>query len=105
MLNTIGSLCGAETTGILDCVAYTAGVSGTLAVSTVDIDAERRLPGSCWALGVMHSGIAGSLSPHDTARHLQDRIQKSYLEMDTLDALVTPPLNKVSHTRARIVTS
>ena len=45
----------------------------------------------------MHSGVAGSLSPFDTARHLQDRIQTSYLEMDTLDALVTPPLNKVSH--------
>lgn len=28
MLNTVGSLCGAESTGILDCVTYTAGVSG-----------------------------------------------------------------------------
>lgn len=43
----------------------------------------------------MHSGIAGSFSPHDTAAHLKDRIQTSYLDMDTLDALVTPPTNKV----------
>ena len=28
LLNTIGSLSGADATGILSCVAYTAGVSG-----------------------------------------------------------------------------
>ncbi len=28
MLNTIGSLIGAESAGILSCVSYTAGVSG-----------------------------------------------------------------------------
>ncbi|GJE96563.1 FabD/lysophospholipase-like protein [Phanerochaete sordida] len=77
MLNTVGSLCGAKTTGILDCVTYTAGVSG-----------------SCWALGVMHSGVSGSHLPHDAARHLKDRIQTSYLDMDTLDALINPPTNK-----------
>ncbi|KIP11177.1 hypothetical protein PHLGIDRAFT_114837 [Phlebiopsis gigantea 11061_1 CR5-6] len=80
MLNTIGSLCGAEASGIFDCVAYTAGVSG-----------------SCWALGVMHSGVAGSSSAFVAAQHLKDRIQTSYLDMVTLDALVTPPINKSSH--------
>lgn len=30
MLNTIGSLAGAERTGILACTTYTAGVSGKL---------------------------------------------------------------------------
>lgn len=28
MLNTIGSLIGAQSIGLLDCVTYTAGVSG-----------------------------------------------------------------------------
>ena len=28
MLNTLGSLCAARSLGVLDCVAYTAGVSG-----------------------------------------------------------------------------
>ncbi|KAI0091361.1 FabD/lysophospholipase-like protein [Irpex rosettiformis] len=77
MLMTAGSLIGAESTGILPCVTYTAGVSG-----------------SCWALGVMHSGVAGSVSPDCVAQHLKDRIQVSYLDMGTLDALVTPPTNK-----------
>lgn len=30
MLNTIGSLIGADRTGILGCTTYTAGVSGDL---------------------------------------------------------------------------
>jgi hypothetical protein len=30
MLNTIGSLCGADSAGILDCISYTAGVSGEI---------------------------------------------------------------------------
>ncbi|KAI0682847.1 FabD/lysophospholipase-like protein [Cytidiella melzeri] len=77
MLMTAGSLVGAQVTGILPCVTYTAGVSG-----------------SCWALGVMHSGIAGSTLPGDVGQHLKERIQVSYLEMGTLDALVSPPTNK-----------
>ena len=51
--------------------------------------------GSCWALGVMHSGVVGSVQPEAVARHLQDRIQVSYLDKSTLDALVSPPTNKV----------
>ncbi|KAI9069393.1 FabD/lysophospholipase-like protein [Trametes sanguinea] len=77
MLNTLGSLTAARTSGILDCVTYTAGVSG-----------------SCWALGVMYSGVSGSHSPEQAAAHARERIQKSYLDIETLDALVTPPTNK-----------
>ena len=111
MLNTIGSLCGAEDTGILDCVTYTAGVSGRSMWQRCTAGNKhsrfiysfsspiRFFAGSCWALGTMYSGVAGSFSPSDAADHLQDRIQKSYLEMDTLDALVTPPTNKVSDRR------
>ncbi len=51
--------------------------------------------GSCWALSVMYSGVAGSVLPEDVADYLEDRIQVSYLDMSTLDALVTPPTNKV----------
>lgn len=43
----------------------------------------------------MHSGVAGSSSAFVAAQHLKDRIQTSYLDMVTLDALVTPPINKV----------
>ena len=43
----------------------------------------------------MHSGVPGSHAPQDAARYLKDRIQKSYLDMDTLDALINPPTNKV----------
>ncbi|KAI8973120.1 FabD/lysophospholipase-like protein [Trametes punicea] len=77
MLNTLGSLTAARTLGILDCVTYTAGVSG-----------------SCWALGILYSGVAGSHLPEDAAAHAKDRIRVSYLDMETLDALVTPPTNK-----------
>ncbi|KAJ3554539.1 hypothetical protein NM688_g3054 [Phlebia brevispora] len=77
MLNTSGSLIAAERSGILSCTAYTAGVSG-----------------SCWALGVLHSGVAGSLDPYLVSRHIQDRIRVSYLDRSTLDALITPPTNK-----------
>ncbi|KAI0346554.1 FabD/lysophospholipase-like protein [Trametopsis cervina] len=77
MLMTAGSLVGAESSGLLSCVTYTAGVSG-----------------SCWALGVMYSGVVGSVLAGDTASYLKDRIQVSYLEMGTLDALVSPPTNR-----------
>lgn len=43
----------------------------------------------------MYSGVAGSVLPEDVADYLEDRIQVSYLDMSTLDALVTPPTNKV----------
>ncbi|OJT06010.1 Cytosolic phospholipase A2 zeta [Trametes pubescens] len=77
MLNTLGSLSAAKSLGVLDCVSYTAGVSG-----------------SCWALSILYSGVAGSNKPEDAAAHAKDRIQLSYLDMDTLDALVTQPTNK-----------
>ncbi|KAI0354075.1 FabD/lysophospholipase-like protein [Trametes cingulata] len=77
MLNTLGSLTAAKASGVLDCVTYTAGVSG-----------------SCWALGILYSGVAGSHRPEDAAAHAKARIQVSYLDMETLDALVTPPTNK-----------
>ncbi|KAI0764706.1 FabD/lysophospholipase-like protein [Fomes fomentarius] len=77
MLNTLGSISAARSLGILDCITYTAGVSG-----------------SCWALGLLYSGVAGSSSPSDAAAHARDRIAKSYIDMDTLDALTNRPTNK-----------
>ncbi|OBZ72357.1 Cytosolic phospholipase A2 [Grifola frondosa] len=77
MLNTLGSLSAADSMGLLDCITYTAGVSG-----------------SCWALGVLYSGVAGSHAPNDAAQFIKDRIQTSYLDTATLDALITPPTNK-----------
>jgi len=79
MLNTIGSLAGARSTGLLDCVTYAAGISG-----------------SCWSLGLLYSGVAGSHDPFDAGQHAKDRIQLSYLDTATLEALITPPTNKVS---------
>lgn len=95
MLNTIGSLCGAEASGVLDCVTYTAGVSGKFCPRTCRVILTCYCSGSCWALGVMHSGVAGSSSAFDAALHLKDRIQTSYLDMSTLDALVAPLTNQV----------
>ncbi|KAK7690859.1 hypothetical protein QCA50_005961 [Cerrena zonata] len=63
MLNTTGSLIGAQRNGIFPCVSYTAGVSG-------------------------------SHDPSDAAEHIKSRIQTSYLDTDTLDALTTAPTNK-----------
>ncbi|GJJ06102.1 hypothetical protein Clacol_000291 [Clathrus columnatus] len=77
MLNTIGSLSACNSTRLLDCVTYTAGISG-----------------SCWALGTIYSGVAGSTNPVDAGQHVKDRIKLSYLDMATLEALVTPPTNK-----------
>ena len=79
MLNTLGSLSGAKQAGLFDCVAYTAGISG-----------------SCWSLGILYSGVAGSNNPLDAAEHAKDRIKLSYVDTATLEALVTPPTNKVS---------
>jgi cytosolic phospholipase A2 len=78
MLNTIGSLSGAQEAGILGCITYIAGVSG-----------------SCWSLGVIYSGVAGSCNPLDAGRHVKDRIQFGYLDKRTLEALIVPPTNKV----------
>ena len=58
------------------------------------------LLGSCWALGVLYSGVAGSYTPRDAAAHAKERIQTSYLDMETLDALVKPPTNKVCAVRS-----
>lgn len=78
MLNTIGSLSACESAGLLSCITYTAGISG-----------------SCWALGIIYSGVAGSTRPADVGQHVKERISLSYLDMATLEALVTPPTNKV----------
>lgn len=59
--------------------------------------------GSCWALSVMYSGVAGSHHPQDTANHLKDRIKTSYLDLATLDELVNTPTNKVRHPLHRLV--
>ncbi|QRV94152.1 phospholipase [Ceratobasidium sp. AG-Ba] len=77
MVNTFGALKGAQETGILDCTSYVAGISG-----------------SCWALGILYSGIVGGPSPQDARSHLVSRIQTPYLDTSTLDMLVTPPTNK-----------
>jgi len=77
MVNTSGALKGAQETGILDCTSYIAGISG-----------------SCWALGIMYSGVAGSPSPSQVHQHLVSRIQIPYLDMSTMDLLITPPTNK-----------
>ncbi|KAI0078788.1 FabD/lysophospholipase-like protein [Panus rudis PR-1116 ss-1] len=77
MLNTVGSLIGAQSSGLLPCLTYAAGVSG-----------------SCWALSVLYSGVAGSIDPKSTAEHLKGRIETSYLDTATLDLLTNPPTNK-----------
>jgi hypothetical protein len=81
MTNTTGSLVGARESGILDCITYIAGISG-----------------SCWALGVLYSGIANKLGhpdPHIAAAHIKDRVSKSFFDTITLDLLTNPPTNKV----------
>ncbi len=100
MINTTGSLVGAEKSGLLDCVTYASGISGE-GLSNIEItpNADNLLTGSsgsCWALGAMYSGVAGSTNPMAAAQHLQRRISTSYLDMSTLDMLITPPTNKVS---------
>lgn len=77
MVNTFGALKGAQETGILDCTSYVTGISG-----------------SCWALGILYSGITGSPSPSAAHPHLVSRIQTAYLDASTLDMLITPPTNK-----------
>ena len=83
MTNTTGSLVGAKETGLLDCISYMAGISG-----------------SCWALGVLYSGIpnrgAGEIpDPLVAAEHIKDRISKTFFDTITFDLLTTSPTNKV----------
>lgn len=94
MLNTIGSLTGAHSTGLLDVTTYVAGISG-MCLHTPTFFSTNTGSGSCWALGALYSGVAGSNLPADVAMHLKDRIQVSYLDTQTLDALITAPTNKV----------
>lgn len=81
MTNTTGSLVGAQETGLLGCVSYIAGISG-----------------SCWALGVLYSGIPNHSplpDPHLAAEHIKDRISKTFFDALTFDLLTSSPTNKV----------
>jgi phospholipase A2 len=78
MLNTTGSLIGAKISGFLDSATYVTGISG-----------------SCWALGVIYSGVSGSVDPFSAGQHLKNRIKLSYIDIATLEALTTPPTNEV----------
>jgi cytosolic phospholipase A2 len=85
MTNTTGSLVGAKESGLLDCITYVAGISG-----------------SCWALGVLYSGIPKSSQvpdPQMVAEHIKDRVSKSFLDVVTLELLTTKPTNKASAPR------
>jgi len=82
MTNTTGSLVGAKETGLLDCISYIAGISG-----------------SCWALGVLYSGIPNHSplpNPQLAAEHIKDRISKTFFDTLTLDMLTINPTSKVS---------
>jgi hypothetical protein len=80
MTNTTGSLIGAQETGLLDCTTYLAGISG-----------------SCWALGVLYSGIPklDHPDPKAAAAHIKDRVSKTFFDTVTLELLTTKPTNKV----------
>ncbi|CAE6517944.1 unnamed protein product [Rhizoctonia solani] len=77
MVNTSGALKGAQDTGILGCTSYISGISG-----------------SCWALAMMYSGVAGSPSPNEVQEHIRSRIQTPYLDISNFDIIITPPFNK-----------
>ncbi|THH07987.1 hypothetical protein EW145_g3015 [Phellinidium pouzarii] len=77
MINTMGSLIGAENSGLLGCTTYVAGISG-----------------SCWALGALYSGVAGTTAPKIVAEHIKERIQTSYVDPSVLDMLISSPTNK-----------
>ncbi|KAH7339527.1 acyl transferase/acyl hydrolase/lysophospholipase [Rhizoctonia solani] len=77
MVNTSGALKGAQDTGVLNCTSYISGISG-----------------SCWALAMMYSGVAGGPSPSEVQRHLKSRIQTPYLDINNFDLIITPPFNK-----------
>ncbi|KAG9041150.1 hypothetical protein FS842_002702, partial [Serendipita sp. 407] len=80
MTNTTGSLVGAKESGLLDCIAYMAGISG-----------------SCWALGVLYSGlpsIASLPDPQLAAEHIKDRVSKTFFDTVTMELLTTAPTHK-----------
>ncbi|KAI5116571.1 hypothetical protein M0805_006728 [Coniferiporia weirii] len=77
MTNTVGSLIGAKKSGVLDCITYMAGISG-----------------SCWALGVLYSGVAGTTAPEAVAEHINERIRISYVDVSVLDMLIRHPTNR-----------
>ncbi|CUA66912.1 hypothetical protein RSOLAG22IIIB_00362 [Rhizoctonia solani] len=77
MVNTSGALKGAQDTGIFDCTSYISGISG-----------------SCWALAMMYSGVAGSPSPSEVQKHMRSRIQMPYLDINNFDSIITPPFKK-----------
>ena len=62
-MNTIGALGEFKESGLLDCVTYVAGISG-----------------SCWAMGALYSGVAGGTDPRMAAEHLRERIQVPYVD-------------------------
>lgn len=75
MCNTAGSLDALNDAGILDCVTYVAGISG-----------------SCWSLGALYSGVAGLdnglPSTALTCDHLQSRITVPYVDSRYVLAIV-----------------
>ncbi|KAF8322241.1 FabD/lysophospholipase-like protein [Clavulina sp. PMI_390] len=80
MCNTAGTLTMLKDAGILDCVTYIAGISG-----------------STWSMGALYSGVAGLVngvpSPLLTQKHLQTRITVPYVDSSALDLLTKPPTN------------
>ena len=95
MTNTIGSLIGAKSSGLLDCVTYISGV-GRLQCEIYPHLTILKISGSCWSLAVLYSGVTGDRpDPYAAAQHLKKRISQSYLDMSTLDLLTTTPTNKV----------
>lgn len=80
MTNTAGTLVAAQQSGLLDCITYMAGISG-----------------SCWALGILYSGINakdGIPTPEQAAEQIKKRISLTFLDIATLELLTTPPTNK-----------
>lgn len=84
MCNTSGAMQALEEKGVLDCVSYVAGISG-----------------SCWALGALYSGVGG-LDGRTGAptlglvnAHLQSRITVPYVDSTALELLTSPPTNLV----------
>lgn len=70
-------------------------VRDRLSSSSITTDAASDDVGSCWALGIMYSGVAGSPYPADVIEHIKRRVHIPYLDTSTLDMLITSPTNKV----------
>ena len=75
MVNTLGTLRGAQTSGLLDVISYLAGVSG-----------------SCWCFNMLYSIGHGNLD--QLSKHIEARITVPFLHPSTLDLLTSPPTNK-----------